>query len=93
MISIVPTAVLRSVPGRWARQKNGQDAQISKVKADLETWIDEHYQDHSLNVVVMSALLEVAFERFIDLHGEKDALELIESRFRRTAKITRPTLQ
>jgi molybdenum cofactor biosynthesis enzyme MoaA len=70
-----------------------QDAQISKVKADLETWIDEHYQDHSLNVVVMSALLEVAFERFIDLHGEKDALELIESRFRRTAKITRPTLQ
>jgi molybdenum cofactor biosynthesis enzyme MoaA len=70
-----------------------QDAQISKVKADLETWIDEHYQDHSLNVVVMSALLEVAFERFIDLHGEKDALELIESRFRRTAKITRPTPQ
>jgi hypothetical protein len=70
-----------------------QDAQISKVKADLEMWIDEHYPDHSLNVVVMNALLELAFERFIDLHGVKDALELIESRFRRTAKITRPTLQ
>jgi hypothetical protein len=70
-----------------------QDAQISKVKADLETWIDEHYPDHNLNVVVMNALLELAFERFINLHGEKDALELIGSRFRRAAKKTRPTLQ
>jgi hypothetical protein len=34
----------------------GQAAQISKVKAHVETWIDEHYQDHSLNVVVMNAL-------------------------------------
>jgi hypothetical protein len=33
----------------------------------------------------MNALLELAFERFIDLHGKKDALELIESRFRRTS--------
>jgi hypothetical protein len=32
-----------------------QDAQISKVK-DLETWINEHYPDHNLNVVVMNAL-------------------------------------
>jgi hypothetical protein len=39
-----------------------QDAQISEVKADLEMWIDEHYPDHSLNVVVMNALLELAFE-------------------------------
>jgi hypothetical protein len=43
--------------------------------------------------VIMNALLELAFERFIDLHGEKDALELIGSRFRRTAKKTKPTLQ
>jgi hypothetical protein len=58
----------------------GQAAQISKVKADIETWIDEHYQDHSLDVVVMNALLELAFERFIDLHGKKDqgAAELLE---------------
>jgi hypothetical protein len=33
-----------------------QDAQISMVKADLETWINEHYPDHNLNVVVMNAL-------------------------------------
>jgi molybdenum cofactor biosynthesis enzyme MoaA len=73
------------LPRMRAKIIEGQAAQISKVKADIETWIDEHYQDHSLDVVVMNALLELAFERFIDLHGKKDALELIELRFRRTS--------
>jgi hypothetical protein len=70
-----------------------QDAHISKVKTDLATSIDEHYAEPNVNVVIMNALLELAFERFIDLHGEKDALELIGSHFRRTAKKTKPTLQ
>jgi len=69
-----------------------QDAQITKVKADLAQWIDVRYPDHNLNAVIMNALLQSAFERFIDLHGEKDALELIVSRFHRTAKTTRPAL-
>jgi hypothetical protein len=70
-----------------------QDAHISMAKTDLAAWIDEHYPEPNDNVVIMNALLELALERFIDLHGEKDALELIRSRFRRTAKKTKPTLQ
>jgi hypothetical protein len=70
-----------------------QDAHISMAKTDLAAWIDEHYPEPNDNVVIMNALLELALERFIDLHGEKDALELIGSRFRRTAKKTKPTLQ
>jgi hypothetical protein len=42
---------------------------------------------------VTTALLELGFERQLDLHGEEDARDLIERAFRRVVKERRGTLQ
>jgi hypothetical protein len=65
--------------------------------------LDEAATQISIHQPALGALnrLDQAFDRdpfpasetVINLHGEKDALELIGSRFRRAAKKTRPTLQ
>jgi hypothetical protein len=44
-------------------------------------------------VSVTTALLELGFEREIDLHGEEDARDLIDRAFRRVVQQRRGTLQ
>jgi hypothetical protein len=64
-------------------------AETAETRAELEQWL-ERIPD-SRDVSTMNALLEAAFDRYIKLLGEQDALDLIESAFRRFAKKTRPT--
>jgi hypothetical protein len=45
------------------------------------------------DVSVTTALLELGFERQIDLHGEEDAKDLIDRAFRRVVKERRGPLQ
>ena len=40
-----------------------------------------------------AALLELAFERYLDLHGEEDAKDLIDRAFRRVVRERRGPLQ
>jgi hypothetical protein len=42
---------------------------------------------------VTTALLELGFERRLDLHGEEDAKDLIDRTFRRVVKKRRDSLQ
>jgi hypothetical protein len=66
-------------------------AEVDRLRKHLDAWI-EHHTDNN-EVEITTALLEVAFERKIDLLGEEDALDLVQSAFRRTAKKFRPPLQ
>jgi hypothetical protein len=65
--------------------------EIAETRAELDRWLDRIPDTRSVST--MNALLEAAFDRYIELIGESDAFMLIESAFRRVAKKTRPTLQ
>jgi hypothetical protein len=67
------------------------DAEISETRVQLERWLN--CIPESRNVSTMNALLEAAFDRYIELLSEPDAFQRIESAFQRVAKKTRPTLQ
>ena len=67
------------------------DAEIAETGAELERWLDRIPE--SRNSSTISALLEAAFDRYIELLGEPDASMLIETAFRRVAKKFRPTMQ
>ena len=54
---------------------------VGEIKADLAAYIEIDTDLLNDGVPVSVALLEMALERFIDLHGEQDARELIESAF------------
>ena len=51
-------------------------------------WIEENTR-RANDAAVSIAMLETAFDRYIDLHGATDAFELIESTFRRRAEVFR----
>jgi hypothetical protein len=74
-----------------------QSAAIEKVKQSLAAWIDRedgNAANFGANYTEVScAMLETAFDRYIDLHGATDAFELIESAFRRRAEKFRKSLQ
>src|ERR1700759_3863797 len=78
---------------------------VADIKADLKPWIARHSGQASEDpnnphnkfpanyVEISSALLETAIDRHIWLHGPIDALEFIESAFRRQAEKFRRSLQ
>ena len=55
-------------------------------------WIEENTQ-HPIDAAVSIAMLETAFDRYIDLLGATDAFELVEACFRRRAEKFRRSLQ
>jgi hypothetical protein len=74
-----------------------QRAVVERVKESLAAWIDSE-DGNAANFganynQVSCAMLETAFDRYIDLHGATDAFELIESAFRRRAEKFRKSLQ
>jgi hypothetical protein len=69
-----------------------QSAEVDRLKQSLAAWIEGNTQLAN-DVAVSIAMLETAFDRYIDLHGATDAFELIESAFRRRAEKFRRSLQ
>ena len=66
-------------------------AETAETRAELERWLERIPESRAAST--KTALLEAAFDRYIELLGEPDAFMLIESAFRRVAKKHRPTLQ
>jgi hypothetical protein len=71
--------------------KSRLDAEIAETRAELERWLERIPESRASSTNI--ALLEAAFDRYLELFGEPDAFLLIESAFRRVAKKARPTLQ
>jgi hypothetical protein len=63
-------------------------AEVEGLRESLAVWIEENTQ-HRIDAAVSIAMLETAFDRYIDLLGATDAFELIESAFRRRAEMFR----
>jgi hypothetical protein len=78
------------------------DADVSRLKASLATWIDHNSGPEQIGgggslrakiVEISAALLETAIDHYIRLHDAPDALDLIQSCFRRQAEKFRASLQ
>ena len=67
-------------------------AHTDAIKKHLTRFMDRTFSPLD-DVSVMTALLELGFERQIDLHGEEDAKDLIDRAFRRVVKERRGPLQ
>jgi len=66
--------------------------EVEGLRESLALWIGEN--THLANDAVVSiAMLETAFDRYIDLLGATDAFELVEACFRRRAEKFRRSLQ
>jgi hypothetical protein len=62
--------------------------EVERLRENLGEWIEEN--THRANDTAISiAMLEAAFDRHIELLGATDALDLIESAFRRRAEMFR----
>jgi hypothetical protein len=77
---------------KLAAYKQHMKAHTEAIKRHLARFIEKttHPADGSC---VTTALLELGFERQLDLHGEDDAQDLIERCFRRLVKERRGPLQ
>ena len=65
---------------------------IEEIKCHLSACIDDH-TDAADQVAVSVALLEMAVDRFIETHGPKDALDVIDTALDRAGLKLRSTLQ
>jgi len=89
-------------PAKLAAFKERQRTSIDQLKDRLRSWIEEHNDlppgvadpAWSRNAVeISSALLETAIDRYIDLHGSTDALDLIQRCFQRRTQKFKQSLQ
>ena len=68
--------------------RKGLNTEVARLREILGEWIKEN--THRANDTAISiAMLETAFDRYIELLGESDALDLIQSAFRRRAEMFR----
>jgi hypothetical protein len=77
---------------KLAAYKQRMKAHTAAIKQHLTQFIDGTFSPPD-DVSVTTALLELGFERQLDLHGEEDAKDLIDRAFRRVLKERRGTLQ
>ena len=75
-----------------AKFKRGYQARVVAIKRDLVQWLAQNtsFADHG---EASKALLELAFERYLDIHDEEDARDFIERAFRRAVQRRRGPLQ
>jgi|HubBroStandDraft_4_1064222.scaffolds.fasta_scaffold495396_1 hypothetical protein len=66
-----------------AKLRKQMEARVDEIKADFAACIEEDTDLLNEGAEVSIALLEMAVDRYIDLHGEKEVRHLIESSFRR----------
>jgi hypothetical protein len=69
-----------------AKLKKKIRARVDEIKADIAAYIERDTDAVNDGAEVSIALLEMAIDRYIDLHGERDARHLIESSFRRAVE-------
>jgi hypothetical protein len=68
------------------------DAKVAEIKRDLAQWLDQI--EHPADTVPTSiALLETAFDRYLALHDETHARDLITKAFDRAVQKRRGALQ
>jgi hypothetical protein len=77
---------------KLAAYKQRMKAHTAAIKKHLTQLINRTLSPPD-DVSVTTALLELGFERQLDLHGEEDARDLIERAFRRVVKERRGPLQ
>lgn len=77
---------------KLAAYKQRMKARTDAIKKRLTQFIDRTLSPPD-DTCVTTALLELGFERQIDLHGEEDAKDLIDRAFRRVVKERRGPLQ
>jgi hypothetical protein len=72
--------------------KRGVTIRVDEIKTNLAQWLDESTTpaDHAAASV---ALLETAFDHYLDTHDESAAFELIDAAFRRAVQRRRGTPQ
>jgi hypothetical protein len=72
--------------------KRGIDARVAEIKRGLARWLDDTTTpaDHT---PVSFALLETALDRYLDIHDEADARDLIERSLQRAVQKRRGPLQ
>lgn len=69
-----------------AKLRKKIEVRVEEIKAGLAAYIEldtDILTDHS---EVSIALLDMALDRYIDLHGAQDARDLVESAFRRAVE-------
>jgi Ion channel len=71
---------------------HGLEARVAEIKHDLKQWLD-HAHDPADGAAISLALLETAFERYLDNFQAPEAFEMIEAVFRRAVRRRRDTLQ
>jgi hypothetical protein len=68
--------------------RKGLNTEVERLRESLGEWIKEN--THRANDTAISiAMLETAFDRYVELLGESDAFDLIQSAFRRRAEMFR----
>jgi hypothetical protein len=87
-----PTAPDAELAEKIARFRRGMQARVAAIKRGLVQWLDENTSsaDH---VEASKALLELAIERYLDLHDEEDTRDFIERAYRRAVRKRRGPLQ
>jgi hypothetical protein len=69
-------------------------ARTAEIKRDLQRYLDETTHPVSDYVVVSTALLEMACERYLDIHEDAvEAADFIQKVFRRVVKRRNGSLQ
>ena len=71
--------------------REGMTAEVEGLRESLAVWIEGNARP--LDAAVSIAMLETAFDRYIDLLGATDAFRLVEACFRRRAEKFRRSLQ
>jgi hypothetical protein len=69
--------------------REGLNVEVERLRESLGEWITHRANDTAISI----AMLETAFDSYIELLGESDAFDLIESAFRRRAEKFRKSLQ
>jgi hypothetical protein len=87
-----PPAPDAELAEKIARFKRGMQARVAEIKRGLGQWLDQNMSiaDH---VAASAALLDLAIDRYLDLHDEEDARDLIERSFHRAVQRRRGPLQ
>ena len=65
---------------------------MAEIKRDLAQWLDQT-RDSSESAPLSIALIETAFDRYLETHDEQDARDLIEGAFHRAVRKRRGPLQ
>jgi hypothetical protein len=75
----------KEMAAKIKKWKERHHARIAEIKRELAQWIDQKLPlaDHG---AASTALLELAFDQYIALHGEVDAADLIHRAYRRTVQ-------